>query len=361
MSSLKYMNIVNDIKSQVIKGDLKPGDKIKSENELSDEYGLSRQTVRHSISVLEEEGFVRKVKGSGTYITDNAITDRTNRKTIAVITTYVDAYIFPQMIQNMERVISDAGYNVQICFTNNRISRERTILEGIIEKDEVAGIIAEATKSHLPNPNIKYYEKLKKMQIPILFINSFYENVNIPHVTINDVQAGKIATEYVIDKGHTKIGGIFKLDDGQGAKRYYGFLESMNEAGLKITGNDILWFDTVDLENDENIENLYNRIRARLSTRTALVFYNDETALRLSELFIKNGIKIPEDISFIGIDDSISSADPKIKLTTVRFPIRNVAEKAAKNMIEMINNPKYNGTYEFDLELIERDSVKNMN
>lgn len=355
------MDIVTDIKNQIESGILKPGDKIESENELSVKYALSRQTVRHSIAVLEEEGLVRKVKGSGTYVTDNAITDRTNRKTIAVITTYVDAYIFPKMIQHMERVLSDAGYTVQICFTNNRISRERSILEGIIEKDEVAGIIAEATKSHLPNPNVKYYEKLKKMHIPILFVNSYYENVNIPHVSINDVQAGKLATEYLIKMGHKRIGGVFKLDDGQGAKRYYGFLEAMNEAGLKITGNDILWFDTVDLENNDNIENLFNRIRRRLGSRTALVIYNDETAHNLVEIYVRNGINIPDDVSIVGIDDSVISTNESAKLTSVIFPTKEVAQKAARNMIELINNPKFNGTYEFDLEMVERDSVKNMN
>jgi len=355
------MDIVSDVKEGISNGSLKPGDKIKSENELSEEYGLSRQTVRHSIAVLEEEGLIRKVKGSGTYITDNAITDRSNRKTIAVITTYVDAYIFPKMIQHMERVLSDAGYTVQICFTNNRISREKSILEGIIEKDEVAGIIAEATKSHLPNPNIKYYEQLKKMHIPILFLNSFYENANIPHVSINDVQAGKLATEYLISMGHTRIGGIFKLDDGQGAKRYYGFLEAMNEANLRITGNDILWFDTVDTDNQDNVENLFNRIRRRLNSRTALVIYNDETAIKLADMFCKNGIKIPEDVSIVGIDDSVISTGEQTKLTSVIFPTKDVAQKAARNMLELINNPKYNGTYEFDLEMVERDSVKNMN
>lgn len=355
------MDIVTDIKEQISSGALMPGDKIKSENELSEEYGLSRQTVRHSIAVLLEEGFVRKVQGSGTYVTDNAISDKSNRKSIAVITTYVDAYIFPMMIQRMERVLSDAGYTVQIYFTYNRISREKSILEGLIENNEVAGIIAEATKSHLPNPNVKYYEKLKKMQIPILFINSYYENVNIPHVSINDVQAGRIATEYLISKGHEKIGGVFKLDDGQGAKRYYGFLEAINNAGIRITGNDIIWFDTVDADNKENLELLYKRIINRLSSRTALLIYNDETATKLMELFYRDGYEIPSDISVIGIDDSVISPDGKNKLTSVIFPTKQLGEKAAQNMLELINNPKFNATFEFDLELIERESVKNMN
>ncbi|MCF0131934.1 MAG: GntR family transcriptional regulator [Pseudobutyrivibrio sp.] len=360
MSNHKYMDIVEDIKAKIGSGELKPKDKIHSENELSEEYGLSRQTVRHSIAVLEEEGLVRKVKGSGTYVTDNAITDRTNRKTVAVITTYVDAYIFPKMIQYIERVLSDAGYTVQISFTNNRISKEKTILTGIIEKDEVAGVIAEATKSHLPNPNLKYYETLKAMHIPVVFLNSYYEEIKMPHVSINDVLAGKLATEYLIKMGHTKIGGVFKLDDGQGVKRYYGMLQAMEEAGVPITGNDVIWFDTIDMKTRENVEDVFVRIRKRLSSRTALLIYNDETAIKLIELCHKSGIRIPEDLSIVGIDDSVISTDEKSKLTSVIFPIKEVAQKAANNMLELINNPKFNATYEFDLEMVERDSVKRM-
>ena len=272
----------------------------------------------------------------------------------------MDAYIFPKMIQYIESVLSKEGYNVQICFTNNRVSREKTILEAILEKDDVAGVLAEATKSNLPNPNIKYYDKLCENKIPVLFINSYYENAKFPHVSINDVQAGRIATEYLINKGHKKIGGLFKLDDGQGAKRYYGFIEAMNDVGLKITGDDFVWFDTVDLESQEHTELLFEKIKLRLSSRSALVFYNDETAMKLLELFKKNGIKIPEDVSVIGIDDSVISPDENAKITSVIFPTQAVAEKAAKNMLELIKNPKFDATYEFDLEINERDSVKSL-
>ena len=80
------MDIVDDIKEQIYSGTLKPEDKITSEHELCNQYGLSRQTVRHAISVLENEGLVKKVKGSGTYVAKNAITDKKNRNTIVVIT-----------------------------------------------------------------------------------------------------------------------------------------------------------------------------------------------------------------------------------------------------------------------------------
>lgn len=358
MKQPRYMVVVDWVKGELSKGNLNPGDRLSSEHELSEIFSLSRQTIRHAVAVLEKEGYVNRIQGSGTYISNNNITDKVNRKNIAIITTYVDAYIFPQTIQHIERVLSDAGYTVQISFTNNRISREKSILEGIVEKDDIAGVIAEPTKSNLPNPNLKYYEQLLKKHVPVLFMNAYYEILNAPHVSMNDKMAGKLATEYVINKGHTKIGGVFKLDDGQGARRYSGFLEAMNESSLRVTGNDLLWFDTVDVENEENIKDLASRIRRRLSTRTALVMYNDEVAYKVINEFSKLGIRIPEDISIVGIDDTLLSTSGAVQISSVAYPTKDIADKTAKNMLELIKDGQFNATYEFSVSLTDRNSVK---
>ena len=360
MTQPRYMVVVDWVKGELSKGYLNPGDRLDSEHELAEKFSLSRQTIRHAISVLENEGYVTRIQGSGTYISDNNITDKVNRKNIAIITTYVDAYIFPQTIQHIERVLSDAGYTVQISFTNNRISREKTILEGIVEKDDIAGVIVEPTKSSLPNPNLKYYEQLMKKHVPVLFMNAYYEVLKAPHVSMNDKMAGKIATEYVISKGHTRIGGVFKLDDGQGARRYAGFLEAMSESKLRVTGNDLLWFDTVDIENEENVKDLASRIRRRLSTRTALVMYNDEVAYKLINEFSKMGIRIPEDISIVGIDDTLLSTSGSVQISSVAYPTKDIADKAAKNLLELIKDGQFNANYEFAVELVERDSVRGL-
>lgn len=358
MTQPRYMVVVDWVKGELLNGNLNPGDRLYSEYELSEKFSLSRQTIRHAIAVLEKEGYVTRIQGSGTYISDNNITDKVNRKNIAIITTYVDAYIFPQTIQHMERIISDAGYTVQISFTNNRISREKTILEGIVEKDDIAGVIVEPTKSNLPNPNLKYYELLMKKHVPVLFINSFYEILNAPHVSMNDKMAGKIATEYAIKKGHTRIGGVFKLDDSQGARRYAGFLEAMAEAELKVKGSDLLWFDTEDLLSEENVYDLAMRIRRRLSTRTCLVMYNDETAYKVVTELQKVGVRIPEDLSVVGIDDNPLSTSGSVQITSVVYPAMDIAVKVANNMLELIKDGQFNGTYEFNVKLVERESVK---
>ncbi|HEX3026101.1 MAG TPA: GntR family transcriptional regulator [Clostridia bacterium] len=63
-----YRQLIDSIKHDITTGELKPGDQIPSEIELSEEYQVSRLTVRNAVSILAEEGLVEKVQGKGTYV-----------------------------------------------------------------------------------------------------------------------------------------------------------------------------------------------------------------------------------------------------------------------------------------------------
>lgn len=66
----KYSNLYNTLHSMIKEGTLKPGDKLPSENELMAEYGISRDTVRKSLSLLMENGFIMKIRGKGSFVTE---------------------------------------------------------------------------------------------------------------------------------------------------------------------------------------------------------------------------------------------------------------------------------------------------
>jgi len=353
----KYIKLVNWIKEQIETKKLSPGAKLYSENELSEMFDLSRQTVRHAISVLEQEGLLKRVRGSGTYVTKENADSIGKRNRITLIMTYLDGYIFPRTIQAIEDVLFKAGYTVQIAFTNNLVDRERKILEDILQRDEVAGVMVEATKSALPNPNIHFYRELMERKIPVLFINCYYKELPLPHVAMNDRLAGKAATEYLIKKGHKKITGIFKLDDGQGHLRYAGFGEALQEANLTYNESKIIWIDT---EDTENLMKIKEKIRERLEGCTALVCYNDEVAFALMRVLKKLGIRVPEDLSVASIDDSELAVLGDVKLTSIPYPMERLGVKAADNLLAMIKNYRFDGTYEFDVHVVERDSAREL-
>ena len=64
----KYQNLINYIQEQISDGQLGPGEKVPSENQLSEQFHISRQTVRKAIGTLEEDGLVQRSRGSGTYM-----------------------------------------------------------------------------------------------------------------------------------------------------------------------------------------------------------------------------------------------------------------------------------------------------
>lgn len=348
----KYLELISWIHEQIETQKLLPGQKLYSENTLKDMFHVSRQTVRHAIGILEDKGVVKRVRGSGTYINADR---RSKRMRVSVVTTYVDGYIFPRTIQGIENVLLDAGYSVQIAFTNNRHEREKTVLEDIINRDEVSGLIVEPTKSGIPNPNLQLYRELLKARVPVIFINSYYPQLEIPHVSINDYMAGRKMTKYLISMGHERIGGIFKLDDGQGKDRFAGYMDAMFDAGLPVEDGKVVWVDTLEKEHLEKTE---EKVLERFRDCTAVFCYNDEVAFGLLGIFKRHGIRVPEDVSVVSVDDSELAVLGDVPLSSAPHPMERLGEKVAKNLLRMMEEPGFDANYEFEPDVIERASVR---
>lgn len=363
---LKYLDIVDWIKSELAEGKLKEGDRLPSENELAEKFRVSRQTARHAIDVLAADRLVSRVRGSGTYV--GTVGGRTagtglhpgrNRRhgTIAVMSTYVDGYIFPNTVRGIEQVLVSSGYVMQLCFTGNKIHRERELLEKMVSSDAIDGLIVEAVKSALPNPNFKYFSRLSGLGVPILFINAAYPGLPYPLVALNDPRMAFKATQYLVDRGHRKIAGIFKADDGQGRLRYQGYAECMRTIGRGVDEHAVFWLDTVGMQ---EMEKFAPYLLERIQGCTAVVCYNDQVAYALAGILKKYGIRVPEDISLIGMDDADIAAMAEVPITTFPHPKFDLGKKAAENLLEMIDDPEADGNYLFETEVCERDSVKTL-
>lgn len=352
----KYMELVDWVRERVDTGEYMPGHRILSENELSAKFHMSRQTVRRAITVLEEDGLVESRRGSGTYINNNFnFRNGEGTMNIAVITTYVEEYIFPSIIQEIEKAVSAEGYTIQMAFSHNSAEKERSVLQNLLDKELVDGIIIEPVKSCLQNFNKDLYEQLLKRNIPILFLNSYYEHLKIPHVSMDDIVAAETVTEYLTSIGHKKIGGIFKSDDGQGRRRYQGYVKSLHKAGLTLRDERVLWVDTEDMK-EMQMES--KRVLRRLRDCTACVCYNDVIARELERICRKNGMEVPEDMSIVGIDNSEIARIAEVPLTTANNPLKDLGRIAGENMLRLIKGEKFNATAKLEPELVIRKSTK---
>lgn len=352
----KYQILAEWIQQKIGEGVYMPGERLPSEQKFQEQFGLSRQTVRRALQILEQQGCVRSRQGSGTYVVDLDAEEQQKSRRIAVVTTYVDNYIFPRIIQGIERTLSEQGFQIQIAFTNNRLWREEEVLRDLLEQD-LRGILIETTKSALPNPNLPLYRELLKKGVPMVFLNSRYPQLDCPMVSLQDEMAGRRAAEYLIARGHRKLGGLFKLDDGQGIRRYQGFLEGIRAAGIRDWENGILWYDTEDALDFEQME---GRIVKRLGACTGILCYNDSVAFEVIEIFKRHGISVPKDVSIVSVDDTDLALLGNVGLTSISHPKEKLGEKAAELLLSMIRSQVPGQDYEFEARLTERESVRKM-
>lgn len=352
----KYQKLKVYIVEMIKSNKLMPGEKIHSENELAEKFEISRHTVRQALGELVNEGWLYKVQGKGTFVDRRPDDKPIHTKTIAVLTTYLNDYIFPAIIRGIDSVLSIQGYNMILGCTYNLHEKERLFLENI-KSQNIAGLIVEPTQSALPNPNLDLYRKLSSNGVPVLFIHGCYKKLSYSYIATDDIQAGYMATKYLMDLKHTRIGGVFKIDDIQGHYRFTGFQKAHMEDRLELADSRVLWFDTdeVDLRFNSDVA---KRVTSLLSKCSGIVCYNDQIAIKVMDVIRNNGLRVPEDISLVSFDDSQLAVASEVKFTTVAHPTEKLGEEAAKAMISMIKRTKNYYNLKMKPELIVRESTK---
>lgn len=336
MNDFKYLVIVDWAKAQIKEKNLSSGDRFYSENELCDIHGVSRQTVRQALKMLENQDVIVRRRGSGTFVKAAGGAHRTQSFNVGVISTYFSDYIFPSIVTGIELVLKQRNVTMQLSITQNQVSEESRALKAMLSQD-IRGLIIEPSKSALPNPNIELYEQIKARGIPVVFFNAKYPWSDFPCVAMDDVAAGRMVTDHLFELGHSKIAGIFSLDDIQGHERYKGFMQSFENHGVEDAEQSVLWYATN--ERKALFSRSKERVEDLLANATAVVCYNDSMAIKLLEFCRSAGINVPEDLSVVGIDDSKLSRVCEVPLTTIRHPHQELGECAAQKLLEMIDDP----------------------
>ncbi|MBA4493034.1 GntR family transcriptional regulator [Paenactinomyces guangxiensis] len=355
----KYILVKETIKSWILEGEVVPHQKIYSEHELAEKFHVSRHTIRQAIGELVHEGWLYREQGRGTFCAGR---NRNSGKLIGMITTYISDYIFPSIIRGAESYLNSKGYTLLLASTNNNPVEEKACLQNILSKN-VDGLIVEPTKSAIRNPNLDYYFTLETKKIPYVMINAFYPELHPPSLTVNDTLGGYLATEHLIQLGHRRIIGFFKTDDLQGVNRMQGFVQAHRENRLPVSPGMIVSFNTEE-KYVKPKEELAKILKTSKHRPTAIVCYNDEITLSILDVVRDLQLKVPDDISIVGYDDSHLAEASEVKLTTIKHPKAMMGEMAAKKIVDAIEKNQQGTTgissFIYEPELVIRKSTQSV-
>lgn len=311
--------------------------KLPTEAELSSQYKVSRQTVRSALSLLHEKGIISSRQGSGSYAT--GLSENTGRNIIPILIASRQEYIYPNLLSDIRGLLSEQGYQLQVYDTGNSTSREREYLLAILDNPP-RGIIVEGCRSALPNPNLDLYGKLKDAGCFLLFLHNYY--AGLPDITCikdDNYYGGYLLAEHLVSLGHTRIAGIFKMDDLQGPERYFGVASCLRDLGITFEDSHTGWFTSLDvtaLEARQDTRFLTAFLQEQLQDCTAVICYNDEIAYWLIKELSYAGRHVPQEISVVCFDNSYLSDLSKIRITTLTHKPHEIGTCVAECMIRKL-------------------------
>ena len=311
--------------------------KLPTEAELCKKYGLSRQTVRKALSVLENEHLIEKRRGSGSYST--GLFGGAEKNTVAVLVCSDSEYTYPEFIAALRNALQQQGFSCTVYATDNQAAGERDILQHLLAHP-VRGILSEGCKTTYPTPNHDLYRRLSDYGVSVLFFRGSYPNLpRFPFIKDDNYDGGYFLGKYLASLGHKKIAGIFKSDDIPGPERCHGFLSALRDENLSFHEENICYFDTVRLSalrKKQDTGFLSDFIARQLGDSTAVICHNDEIAYWLiKELSYKN-LRIPEDISVVSFDNSYLSELSAVQMSSLSHQKQEMAASAAEALLKLM-------------------------
>lgn len=295
---------------------------------IADNPRISNKTKRKVRQVMEELGYQPNYKARN-------LASRTTQTIGLVMPNSTDQVFqnpfFPEVIRGISKMAHMTEYAIQ--FSTGETEEE--IYDGVVrmvQSGRVDGVILLYSRM-----NDKVRAFLEEKDFPYTMIGKpSYDVEKISHVDNDNFSAAKEVTEYLLQLGHTKIGFVggntslmVTLD------RQQGYETALKEAGIPICEEYIVHEDFL-------IEGGKQAIAELLSlkeTPTALVVVDDLMAFGIINTLEEMGLRVPDDISIVGFNNLLLSEISQPPLTTVNINIFDLGYHAAKNLIEIINNP----------------------
>lgn len=236
---------------------------------------------------------------------------------------------FAQMMRGIENIILPENKYVIVMSGNHRHDREKYSIEALLLRRCDAIIVHSKAMS-----DDELTEICHATDIPMVFVNRQIPGLEKNCVWVDIASGVETAVNYLIENGHKHIAYIGSEDTSfpDAKERLGGYKEALNKAGLEFDENLI----STAFPDENGGSCAVESLLSRKVTFTALVAYNDAMAVGCLSALAEHDIAVPSAVSVIGFDNNPTSSYVKPKLTTVRYPIEEVGERAAKLALAMV-------------------------
>ncbi len=356
-----YAKIAEALKEEIRNGHFRPGDKLPTEEELCKIYSVSRGTVRRAFQILESEGTISKRQGIGSFVKNGS--EKISAKSIGLILPYMK-YMGADLLLGIEKAIRSFGYHLVFFNSEGNVDLETGIINKLINSD-ISGIILYTLEGEYNDEGIR---RLIASEKPFVLIDRYLPHISTSWIVSDNYNGGYKMTEYLIGKGHRKIGFAIYSEEYYEVTsirdRKLGYLNAMERYELSPVIIDS--YPPMPPQNEEMLRESFNELMEKIvknireENLTAIFGINDMTAVRIMRSLLDRGYSVPDDVSVVGFDNIRILRDVGIHLTSVFQDFFNMGFEAGKLIIEKIedNSNQEDKQISIPVEIREGSTVK---
>lgn len=322
-----YLYIIEKIRA----GTLKPGDRVPSENELAERFGVSRITSKRALEKLAQDEIIVRIQGQGSFVRDhlpdlaNVLVDTVETMDVQVgrhgaarligfiLPDFGDVYA-TRLFRAVESRGSELGYQLLVRLTYGRPEVET---EGITSftNTGVTGLIVFPIAGEYYNPALL---RLALDSFPLVVVDRYLKGIPAHAVHTDNVKAAYELTNYLLDRGHQHIAFLSPPAENTSTieERILGFTQAFSHRGLGLNPRYVFSELTSTLPQSftmSNVETDKERLRALMAAHpelTAFVASEYNVAHIVRQTILEVGKSIPDDYAITCFDSPENPLEP---------------------------------------------------
>jgi DNA-binding LacI/PurR family transcriptional regulator len=351
-----YHQVAADIRRQIVRGDMPVGTRIPPHRDLAVQYGVSVITINKALSGLVSEGVLHSHVGRGTYVMVRPASTSIAANTIGFVLRDLSSPFFSLIAHEAQQRADALGVGIVFASSSNRADREEEQIRRLRSLGVHALIIASMSRTFRIGESI---QALHEANFPYVMV-SYTAGDDVPYVGVNLDRCGHLAGRHLLSLSRRRFGYLIdRVGSLNGEQRMEGYRRALADAGLSVAPNFVFSHPFESEWNDyKSGFTVAGRIAAMRLRPDAMFCFNDLGALGLLDGLLDAGVRVPEDIAIVGIDDIELAARARVPLTTVRQPVNDIGARAVDVVLARLRGEHPPVRQLFEPQLIVRESTR---
>jgi LacI family transcriptional regulator len=288
---------------------------------LNNHADIGEATRQRVLAKVDEMGYRRNA------VARSLTLKRTH--TLGVIVSDLLHSFFVEVVSAIEASLGRQGYGLLLCNLGEDPSKERSLLEMLLER-QVDGVILASANAQRNGDLLRHLQTQGKGLV--LIDRDDHQGLRCHRVVTDDEQVGRLATSHLLTLGHRHIGHLAGPRLIHARRRHRGYRGSMRQAGIDVKDSWVVDAGFVERDGYDAAA----RLLTEAPELTAIFAVNDPSAIGAMKAAWDLGRRIPDDLAIVGAGDIIHGDILRVPLTTVSWSREDLGREAARLILDQI-------------------------